>query len=64
MRMGEWRDGAALGPAASPLGKEPRFPPSRSLDVPMVQPRCLIKFTPEQTTKDQRGSRGIALLFL
>ena len=32
--------------------------------VPVGAVKVRVKFTPEQATKAQRGSRGIALLFL
>jgi len=35
----------------------------RGLDIPAVK-RVKVKFSPEQATKSQRGSRGIALIFL
>jgi hypothetical protein len=38
--------------------KETRYP------LPFIKVKVKVKFTPEQATKAQRGSRGTALLFI
>jgi hypothetical protein len=37
---------------------------SKKYTVSLFRVKVKVKFTPEQVTKAQRGSRGIALLFL
>ena len=55
-RICEWVSGVKGQPStASPLGNETHFPPSRGLDMTVARPWCLVKFTPEQSTKAQRG---------